>query len=390
MNKQDKLAEFENEYHLSSFNKNWFKRISQEDYDQKNKVLAFSEKPTKVWKDIIKRFFSNKWNIIFLSILFALIMLIILGPLFSKFSDNVPVSNASTSQVKYLSPFSGGRTTFSGSLGNIQGDVDGSIVFNPTLGTLTSPRVTIISSSFNSGIWTITYINPHYVQTILGTDSIGVSIWQRLMSSARFSISLSLIVASIETIIGTAIGLYLGYHAGKWIDTYFMRLVEIISSIPAILLTVIIVLIIGNSFWAFVFALVAIGWIGPVYVTRMFTMKIKDREFIKASISVGSSKNRIIFRHVLPTIIGRLLVSFVHRIPLVIFIEATFVFLGISLGGDAKNTLGHMFQEGRLLEAIHKNPIFLISTASLLLLFTISLQIIANGIRDAFDAKVIG
>ncbi len=397
MTKVEEIKKFEKEYNLSSFNKNWFEKISEKEYKERTKNILLSEKPRKVWKDIVKRFFTNKWNVIFLSIFIALLILISIGSTFSHFSDTKPVSNRTIEDIKYLSPFKS-TLDFSGTFNDVKTQLgDSSGIIHAQNGILISndpSKINIISSSLSTSngnyIWTVKYENMNYVKTIMGTDSIGRSVWQRLMSSSKFSISLAFLVTTIETIFGTIIGLYLGYNVGKWFDTYFMRLVEIISSIPGILLTVIFVLIMGHSFGAFLVSLIAVGWVGPVYVARMFTIKVKDREFISASISLGASKNRVIFRHVLPNILGRLLVSFVHRVPSVIFAEATLVFLGIHLGGDGQNTLGNLLQQGRTLEALHSNPMFLISAASILLTFTLSLQIIANGLRDAFDPKVSG
>ena len=382
--------QFENKYSLDNVNKKWFDSISDKEYTENINKATISGKTTKVWKDIIKRFFTNKWNVIFLSIFVVLIIVILVGSTFSSFSPTEAVSKAQTEQIKYMAP-SAAISTYQGTLHEIQVNVDKTIIYS-TGDHLAGGGGILRSSSFNinTGEWTIKFANAYHIDTILGTDEIGRSVWQRLMASSKFSIGLAIIVATIETTVGTIVGLYLGYHAGKWIDTYFMRVVEIISAIPALLLITIFVLILGTSFSSFLISLIIIGWIGPVYVTRMFTIKIKNSEFIMASISLGASTNRIILRHILPNIFGRILVSFVHRIPSVIFIETTLIFLGIQVGGVDHNTLGSMLEQARMLEALNHNALYLISSASVLLIFTLSLQIIANGIRDSFDAKVVG
>ena len=122
-------------------------------------------------------------------------------------------------------------------------------------------------------------------------------------------------------------------------------------------------------------------------MARMYTMKVKDAEFIKAAQTLGMSERAILFKHVLPNIVGRLLVSFVHRIPSVIFAETTLVFLGMTVGGADHLSIGNLIKDARGADAIFNNPMYIVSISIFLLLFSVSLQIVANGIRDAFDPK---
>ncbi|CAM9139850.1 ABC transporter permease [Mycoplasma marinum] len=356
-------------------------------------------KRAKYGKMFSKGFFKNKWNIIFLLILLLVVIFVIFGGFFIKHPSDKPVSKSSVTYLRFMKPgFASHTKTVSGSLSYIQSNVDGSIKYIPPtngakFGTLQGDNGIITSSIFNNinptkTFWTITYKNPNFISTPLGTDSIGTSVFARLIVSSRFSIGLAISVTLVESIIGTIIGIYLGYNVGKWLDTYFMRIIEIFISIPALLMVTIFVMLLGRSFTPLFFALILIGWTGPVFVARMFTIKVKDLEFINVSRSIGSSRRQIIYRHILPSVLSRIIVSFVHRIPSVIFIEAVLVFLGIKIGGEAQNTLGNMLEQSRTIEAITANPWFLISTVSVVLLFTLSLQILANGLRDALDSKV--
>lgn len=392
----NKIEQFNNEYNLGDLNKGWFKQISPEEYNKKSNKNVIVGKPTKVWKDITKRFFTNKWNILFTSIFMLVILFLIFGGLLSNFSDAEPVSNAHKENISLMRPtnvpvehigdFNNIKTLFGNQVTVDTSGADPKLVLGGKYaGLLVDSKVSIVGGN---SVWTIHYKNIDHVNTIFGTDVNGVDVYSRLVSSSRFSIGLAFLVTTIEAIFGTIVGLYLGYNAGRAIDTYFMRLIEIFTAVPALLLVTIFVLILGNGFTSMLIALFIIGWVGPVYVTRMFTIKVKDAEFIKVSQSIGASQSRIIFKHVLPNVIGRILVSFVHRIPAVIFIESTLVFLNIPIGGDARNTLGNMLTQARNLHAIDSNIWFLIAPTSVILLFTLSLQIIANGLRDAFDAKV--
>ncbi|WKX02339.1 ABC transporter permease [Candidatus Mycoplasma mahonii] len=391
-----KRNNFNLKYNLDNFNKKWFDELSKKDVSkiESNPMIG---KPTKVWKDIFRRFFKNKWNIFFLLMLMVLMVIIIFGQTFNSYNAENPINDRPNNLIAYMDPgFANKPSDLIGNFSEIQDRFQNIEVFNDPTGTATivasgtnSPPAGIISSSYNpiSSIWTIKYNDPNYTPTTLGTDAAGFDVWQRLIKSAQFSFFLAFIVAVIETIIGTIIGLYLGYNAGKRADTIFMRFVEIFASLPAILLISVFIIIMGPGLLTLVVALSLIGWIGPVYTTRMFTIKIKDNEFIQASIASGSSVKWLLFSQILPATIGKLLVSFVHRIPAVIFTESTLVFLGIRVGGKWGNSLGSFINEARQYEAIVSNPYMIISMVIVMVTFTLSLQIIANGLRDAFDPK---
>ena len=388
-----KIEKFNKEYNLENFNTKWFQKTHVSNEEKKINKNTIPGKPTKIWKDITKRFFKNKWNIFFIFTLSLVVLLIAFGGVMSKYSSTDAVSNVSIDGIKYLRP-TNVPLSVTGELSDLKNAININIdVQGDHLVGMGEFANHIKSSTFHAnpsgtGVWTMTYTRIAHVRTLLGTDEVGISVFARLVSSTRYSIGLAVLVTTIESIIGTIIGLYLGYNAGKFLDTYFMRVIEVFTVVPALLVISILVLIFGQTFWSMVLALILIGWVGPVYVARMFTIKVKDSEFIKASQSLGASQNRIIFRHILPNIIGRVTVGFVHRIPSIIFIESTLIFLGIPVGGDAKNTLGNMLSQSRSIDAMTANPFYLLAPALVILTFTLSLQIIANGLRDAFDAKV--
>ncbi|NQZ66175.1 MAG: ABC transporter permease [Mycoplasmatales bacterium] len=387
----NKVQTFDGSYEMPSFNTKWFKPISNEEYASKNKNNTISGKTSNIWKDIVKRFFKNYWNIVFLTILLFVVGFLIFGGLFVQYSDSSNVS--SSLNIDLMRPsWARAPIRASGTVKELQLIISNNLIYDAAKDTILIPGSSDIIQSAKwdpaNTIWNVTYFKPNYVPTILGTDSSGISVYSRLVTSSRFSIGLAVLVATTESAIGTIAGLYLGFNAGKRLDTYFMRVIEIFSIIPALLWITILILIFGNGFSGMFISLIMIGWVTPVYVARMFTIKIKDAEFIKASQSIGASQNKIIFKHVLPNILGRVLVSFVYRIPSVIFIESTLIFLGIQLGGEMNNTLGSLLYEGRKIGPLQNNPYLLASATSVLLLFTLSIQILANGLRDAFDAKV--
>ena len=381
-------AQFNKEYNLD-VNKNNFDFISKEEMASKEKI-QLSGKVQSVWKDVLKRFFKNKWNVLFLIVLIVLIAMVIIVPMVSKYSSSDPVSKSTIGSIRFTKPgWSNEWNVVETNNMNVAdfnkyytqhgvGPFDKSLVLDH--------HIVKNSAGATIGMY-VKYVNRFSMSTIMGTDSVGRDVWTRLFTGARWSLSLAIIVATVETIIGTAIGIYIGYHVGQKVDTVSMRFIEIFKSVPGLLWMFIFAMVIGTSFGAMVFVLVLVGWVGPVYTARMFTLKVKDEEFIKAAQSLGVSQKGILFRHILPNVVGRLLVSFVHRIPAVIFAETTLVFLGMPIGSGDGLSIGNLIQDAKSLDAINLNVMYVVSISVFLLAFSVSLQIIANGIRDAFDPK---
>lgn len=374
--------------HLNKMNPKLFQKISFEEVKARERQ-SLSGKNQSIWRDITKRFFKNKWNIFFLLVILCLVTMIIVVPILSKFSATAPISEATEEVIRFQKPYWVKDWNHIEEQVNIDdfnswvsrddfGKFDKNDVISKTVITNMDGQITG---------FLVKYVNRYATPTLLGTDSIGRDVFIRLFLGARWSLSLAFSVAFIETVIGIVIGIYVGFHVGRKIDTIIMRFIELFQSVPALLWLFIFTLLIGNSFSSMLFILILVGWVGPVYSARMFTLKVKDAEFIKAAESIGVSKFGRLFRHVLPNIVGRLLVSFVHRIPAVIFFETTLVILGVQIGGDNQISIGNLVQESRDSTAIHNNIYYVLSLCFFFLSFTVSLQILANGIRDAFDPK---
>ena len=385
---KNSAAIFAKTYNFQDINLNNFDFVTPEEVKKKEKK-QLTGKTQKIWKDVFKRFFKNKWNILFSLIILTLIALVVIAPLVSKFTSTDSVSNSTINNIKYLKPSWQGAHWFARTEQISLADF---YKFDTTDHFGSFDHKDLISFHKLKAINGLSYVEVSYknhfaVQTLMGTDTVGRDVWTRLFSSARWSLGLAALVATVETIIGTVIGIYIGYHVGSKVDTISMRFIEIFKSVPALLWMLIFALIIGTTFISMAFVLILVGWVGPVYMARMYTMKVKDAEFIKVAQTLGMSERAILFKHVLPNIIGRLLVSFVHRMPLVIFTETTLVFLGMKVGGPDGISIGNLIKDARGADAIFNNPMYIVSISIFLLLFSVSLQIVANGIRDAFDPK---
>lgn len=228
--------------------------------------------------------------------------------------------------------------------------------------------------------------------TVLGSDQRGFDIWTNTWIGTWSSIRLALIVSLIATFIGVTIGAALGYHAGKWIDTVFMRLIDIFTSPPTLIWILILVSLFGYNDLALGIILVITGWPSAVGGTRLFMIIVKDNEFIIASKSIGASKLRLIYNHALPAIIGKISSQFVRSIPANILTVAGLAFLGF-FTNDSSANLGQLLNTAAnqipasLTASYNFWPILL--PALILLFLSISLHFIAVGIHDALDPKII-
>ncbi|WP_245597286.1 ABC transporter permease [Mycoplasma buteonis] len=227
--------------------------------------------------------------------------------------------------------------------------------------------------------------NVFYPNSILGTNSAGIDVWTSSWIGTWNAIRLALIVATLQTIIGVAVGSYLGFHVGSWIDTVIMRLIEIFVAPPGLIWLLLFASIFGTSDWTLIFALVFTGWTGSVGGTRMFIITVKDSEFITASKSVGASKMRLIYKHALPAIIGKIANSYVARIPGIILSVSSLAFLGF-FKGDTAN-LGALLSSAA--GEAGQNFWILLLPSLILLSISVSLHFMALGIHDALDPKVI-
>ncbi|MFV9451663.1 ABC transporter permease [Mycoplasma sp. 4463] len=228
--------------------------------------------------------------------------------------------------------------------------------------------------------------NPQFsLSTYLGTNQAGVDIWTQSWVGTWEAIKLALIVVTIQTIIGVAIGAYLGFHVGTWIDTTIMRLIDIFMAPPTMIWLLIFAATFGTSNLTLGIALVFIGWVRSVGSTRMFIITVKDQEYITASQSIGASKARLIYKHALPAIIGKISTSFVASIPSIIMQISSLAFLGF-FKSDSAN-LGTILSNAA--SQAGDNAFILILPASILLLISVSLHFVALGVHDALDPKVI-
>ncbi|OEK19410.1 oligopeptide ABC transporter permease [Staphylococcus saprophyticus] len=217
-----------------------------------------------------------------------------------------------------------------------------------------------------------------------GTDQLGRDLWSRTWQGAQVSLFIGVVAALLDIFIGVVYGAISGFFGGR-IDNVMQRIIEVVASIPTLIVVILFVLIFEPSIWTIILAMAITGWIGMSRVVRGEFLKLKNQEFVLASKTLGASKIKLIFKHILPNTLGVTVVTSMFTVPNAIFFEAFLSFIGIGVPAP-RTSLGSLVNEGRAMLLIHPHELFIPALVlSLLILF---FYLFSDGLRDAFDPKM--
>ncbi len=220
----------------------------------------------------------------------------------------------------------------------------------------------------------------------LGTDKFGRDILSRLIIGTKVSLAVGLIAVLISLVLGVALGAVAGYYRG-WIDEVIMWLVNVTWSIPTLLLVFAITMALGKGFWQIFIAVGLTMWVSVARLIRGQVMAVKEMEYIQAAKVMGLSNGRIILRHILPNILGPVLVIAASNFATAIIIEAGLSFLGIGVQ-PPQPSWGLMIRENYNFIITHNAVLALIPGFAIMLL-VLAFNLLGNGLRDAADVKSI-
>lgn len=217
-----------------------------------------------------------------------------------------------------------------------------------------------------------------------GTDDIGRDLWVRVWRGARISLFIGFTVAAANIILGILYGGVSGYVGGKT-DLIMMRICEIITSIPYLIRVIMIMVILGSGVFTVILAMTVAGWVGTARMVRGQVLQLKEMEFVMAAKTLGSDTGRIILKHLVPNIMGILIVNLTFRIPGAIFGEAFLSYIGMGIA-PPEPSLGALSQKGTSMILIH--PYQLASPALVISFLMLAFTMFGEGLRDALDPRL--
>lgn len=218
----------------------------------------------------------------------------------------------------------------------------------------------------------------------LGTDNLGRDQWTRLWEGTQISLLIAVVAALIDLVIGVAYGGISAFYGGR-VDNVMQRIIEILVGIPNLVIILLMVVILKPGILSIIIALTITGWIGMARLVRGEVLKLKGQEFVLAARTLGTPNWKIILKHLMPNISGIIIINTMFTIPSAIFFEAFLSFIGLGLAPPAAS-LGTLINSG--FDALRSYPYLLLYPAIIISVIMIAFNLLADGLRDAFDPKM--
>ena len=214
-----------------------------------------------------------------------------------------------------------------------------------------------------------------------GSDSLGRDMFTRLWMGTRVSLILAFSVMLVNLSIGLVVGAVAGYYGG-WIDILIQRLLEIITSIPQLPLTLLLIMWFGSGIIPLIVVFVLTGWVGISNSVRIQFYRYKNMEYVLASRTMGASDRRIMYKYILPNAAGTIITNVALTLPFVIFQEAGLSYLGLGIQAPDPS-IGQLLSDGQ--KVLLEYPYLLLFPGLIIILLMLSFNLLGNGLRDAFN-----
>lgn len=315
------------------------------------------------WHDIISRFTKNKGALAGMICIVLIIIMAVFGP---KISGHTYYDQNITHQN--LAPRMEGIEKL--------GIFDGSETMSTSTGTVKTNKYVAEDGAAPTGLEKVYYW--------FGTDVLGRDIFTRTWVGTRISLYIALIAVIIDMCVGMIYGLVSGYFGGK-VDMVMQRFSEILNGIPTLVIVTLLILVFKPGLLTITIAIGITGWIGMSKIARAQVLKLKEQEFILASKTLGAKDFFIIFKEILPNIFGQLIVMSMFSIPNAIFTEAFLAFIGLGVPQPLAS-LGSLISDS--FKSFTTHPYMIVSPVIVLAVIMLSFNMVADGLRDAFDPKM--
>lgn len=223
----------------------------------------------------------------------------------------------------------------------------------------------------------------HNKTFVLGSDSLGRDLFIRVVYGARVSLTVGIFAALVNFLIGVFYGCFAGYKGGN-VDTVMMRIVDVIDSVPMTLYVILIMVLIGSGMKSIIIALGLTYWVRMARIVRGQVLSLKNSEFVLAARTLGASTGRIFIKHLIPNMMGTIMVAIAMQIPNAIFTEAFLSFIGLGVSAPMASW-GTLCNDA--LASIYVYPYQLLIPAVAISVTILAFNLFSDGLRDAFDPK---